>query len=208
LGAGVVLGTQLNGPTVDSHVQYNGPKKTVADWTTWVNGGDRIGPDSAPVVLLEFGDFQCPACRQLALHELRFVREKYPDQLAVVFRHFPMPYHKFAFAASRAAKCAARQHRFDKIYDLLYEKQDSLGKISFDAIAAQSGVADLHSFHACLSDPTVDKAIQADFDRASGQGINSTPSIAINGNMLPMNPDSSELDYQVRKALRAARGRH
>lgn len=208
LSAGIVLGRQLAHPGTDVGAEYAGQRAHVPEWSRWVNTGDRIGSKTAPVVLLEFGDFQCPACRELALSALRAARAAHPTDLAIVFHHFPMPYHKFALAASHAAECANRQGRFEAFYNLIFEIQDSIGHIPFTAMAGRSGVRDLRAFRACMKDSALDAQIRIDYEQAARDGINSTPSLAINGTMLPSNPDTSELAYYVDEALRARHHEH
>jgi hypothetical protein len=84
----------------------------VGNWADLEQAGHRIGPASAKLTIVEFGDFECPACGEFE-HTLQQVRRAYPKDVAVVFRHWPLPYHKLAYPAARAAECAADQGRFE-----------------------------------------------------------------------------------------------
>jgi protein-disulfide isomerase len=80
---------------------------TVADWKTYADAGREMGTPIAPVTVVVFSDFQCPACAHLA-QELREFRRKHPGTISVKFRHFPIPGHPYAKLASLASECAAR----------------------------------------------------------------------------------------------------
>ena len=118
----------------------------IDDWLTLVDGGHQSGNPSAPVTIITFVDFECPACQAFALGAERTVRKRYPQSVRWVVRQFPLEYHRLAYHAAKAAECAAKQHRFHNMYDLLFEKQDSLGVKSFTSFASESGVADTALF--------------------------------------------------------------
>ena len=205
LATGVVLGTGLaNSPRDRDRSEFVSANRHLAHWDKWTSSGDRMGPDSARVVLVEFGDFQCPACRALALNELRFVRSEFPNDVSVVFQHFPMPYHESALVAAHAAKCAATQGRFEEMYNTLYQLQDSLKTLQMRDLAKRSRVPDLRSFGECMADAAVEKALLIGFDQAQLDGVNSTPTLAINGVRMPSNPDTAEIRYRILEAMRAA----
>ena len=81
-----------------------------------------LGPDDARIVLVQYGDFECPYSFdvQKVVHE---VRETFPDQIRFVFRHFPLRYHANALRAAIASEEAARQGQFWAFYDRLYANQ-------------------------------------------------------------------------------------
>src|SRR5450432_1686988 len=98
---------------------------SVKNWRELGSVGLRVGPQDALVTVVEFSDFQCPFCRRAA-GELRTLRERYPRDLAVVYRHFPI--HDFARAAASAASCADRQGAFQAMHDTLFAQVDSIGR--------------------------------------------------------------------------------
>jgi len=183
-----------------------GPRNTepvaVADWKEYAAVGHRIGSAGAPVTILEFGDFECPACRRFELDALRPIEAMYPSQVAVVFRNWPLPYHKFAYPSARAAECAGDQGRFEAIHDLFYAKQDSLGLKSFAAFARDAGVRDSAAFARCIGGARFERTITADSAAAKRIGGTGTPTLVINGLRLVSIPDSAELDRLVRDALK------
>lgn len=171
------------------------------NWPEIVGNGHRMGPSGAPVTIVEFGDFECPACRAFHQRVLEPVRALYPTQVALVFRHWPLPYHRFATPAARAAECAASQGRFHAMHDLLYQFQDSLGLKPFESYARDAGVGDLEAFEDCVHDtspmPAVDRDTLAVM-RLGGQG---TPTVVVNGLLLRRVPDSTLLVQLIEQAL-------
>jgi cyclophilin family peptidyl-prolyl cis-trans isomerase/protein-disulfide isomerase len=87
---------------------------TDADW--------QSGPPSAPATIIEYSDFQCEACAPLA-PMLTQLREEYPDDYRLVFRHYPLPQHDKAVLAAVAAEAAGRQDQFWAMHDLLFARQ-------------------------------------------------------------------------------------
>jgi protein-disulfide isomerase len=150
-------------------------------WADVVGGGHVEGPDTAPLRMVVFGDYECQYCRTFALETMPRVRAKYGNDIQVVYRHFPLPQHRFAIPAARAVICADRQERYAEMSDQLYGLQDSLGFISFEEIAARSDVPDLPAFGRCYGDLALDSLVQADFILAREIGVSATPTIAING---------------------------
>jgi len=121
----------------------------------FVRGGARLaeaghvlGPLNASVRIVEFADFECPACRALQ-RTLRELRKRHPGTVAVIYRHYPLAGHFLAMPAAVAAECAAVQGRFESYADLLFEKQDSLNALSWSALAASAGVSDTARFETC-----------------------------------------------------------
>ena len=90
----------------------------------------RFGNDSHKVVLLEYGDYQCPACAS-ANATVQEIKEKYKDKLTFVFRNLPLvSIHPNARAAASAAEAAGLQGKYWEMHNLLYDNQDSWGSLS------------------------------------------------------------------------------
>jgi protein-disulfide isomerase len=165
-----------------------------------VTADDHIyGPKTAPVTMIEYGDFQCPACGAY----YPFVKKLTQDAsttLRLVFRHFPLPQHGNALIAAQASEAAALQGKFWDMYDALYSHQADWSDLP-DAHAVLNGYAqeiglDMVKFKADL-DSTAVKAVVAK-DQAEGEsiGINATPTFFVNGKAIS-NPQS----YAAFKAL-------
>ncbi len=139
------------------------------------------GDPKAPIVLVEYGDFQCPHCG--AAHPiLKQIEKKYGHTLALVFRHFPLAEsHPYAQAAAVASEAAANQGKFWEMHDLIYEHQRSLG-VELLLRLAESLHLDMKAFEKDLQDPKLFSEVEADFESGIISGVNGTPSFYINGN--------------------------
>lgn len=146
------------------------------------------GPADAKIVIVEYSDFQCPACRA-ALPGLKQLLELYGKDIRVVFKHFPLERpHPHARPAAAASECAGRQGKFWEFHDGLFDSQAGWGghdqradpKPSFRALA-KSLKLDPASFEACLADPAPDKAVAEDMTEGDRRWVQSTPTFFVNG---------------------------
>ena len=187
-----VLGTQR--PPLPTAAM--GPPEHLAAWEDMLRSGIGVGNLNAPVKILEFGDFECPACRSYE-RTIHRVAARFRDDVAVVFVHFPLQQHHFARPAARAAECANDQGRFVELHDLMYSKQDSLGLKSWASFAREAGVRDSARFARCVSDTSRVLRIEAGLALGSKIGIRGTPTIVINGWRFPTTPSESTLTNTV-----------
>jgi protein-disulfide isomerase len=159
--------------------------------------GQRMGPVGAPVQIVEFSDFQCPFCATFSA-TLRAVRAKYPDRVAVLYRHAPLDaIHPHARRAALAAECAAEQGRFEPYHDRLFAQQDSIGVKPWARFAAEAGVPDTAAFSRCVRDERLMPNVARDADLAQKTGINVTPSIVIDGTLIPGTLSEAELEKWI-----------
>ncbi len=145
------------------------------------------GPSNAPVELVEYSDFQCPACRS-AQEGLKKILQEYPNQVRLVFRHFPLSGHKWSALAHQAAECANPSGHFWDFHDRLYAEQPVWSvqadpTETFLTYAKDSGL-NLDSFAACLTDPSVRNRIEEERARGDSLKVSSTPTFFINGERL------------------------
>jgi protein-disulfide isomerase len=147
------------------------------------------GPADAPVVLEEFGDFQCPPCG--AFHpELKKLEAKYGDRLRVIFREFPLvPSHEHALTAAKAAEAAGLQGKFWQMHGLIYENQKNWHKLFdvrevFEGYATQIGL-DMARFKRDVNSTVVQDRIFQDGKRAHALGVKGTPTVFLNGREVP-----------------------
>ncbi len=104
-----------------------------------------LGPENAPLTIVEFSDYQCPACRKN--HEVvRELRGLYKERIRWIFKDFPMPGHKWAKGAALAARCAAEQGKFWQYQDMLFASQDELSPDRLTQFAKELGLP-LEPFH-------------------------------------------------------------
>jgi protein-disulfide isomerase len=172
----------------------------IKDWRTDLGKGVRMGPLQAPVELLEFADFECPFCATFH-KEVKILRVRYPTQMALTFVHYPLPMHRFAEPAARAAECADRQGRFEAMYDHLFELQDSFGLKPWSEFANEVGVADGATFEACVQSAVPIPRIAEGKQLGLKLDVRGTPTILINGWMLGRPPGVEELDAMVKAIL-------
>jgi protein-disulfide isomerase len=146
-----------------------------------VNANDHaVGPDDAPVTLVEYGDFECPYCG-MAYPVVKSAQGELGKQLRFVFRNFPLAEaHPHARAAAQAAEAAAAQGKFWEMHDLLFEHQDSLEADDIIGYAKSLGL-DAAQFARDLEDTKYAKRIRDDFRSGVRSGVNGTPTFFING---------------------------
>lgn len=177
---------------------------SISDWTGYVGVGHRWGAGQSPVTIVEFADFECPACRALS-GQLRELVARRSRDVSVEYRHMPLPMHRFAEPAARASECAARQGQFEAMHDSLYAQQKSLGLRSWARIAVEAGVADTVAFNGCLTDPAVAARVDRDRKAFEGTGANGTPTLLVRGKRYTGVPSGRVLDSLVDAALTDAR---
>jgi protein-disulfide isomerase len=143
---------------------------------------------SSPVVLEEYGDYQCPPCGQL-YPELKQIEHEYGNQLQIVFRHFPLSrVHKNAMAAARAAEAARNQNKFWEMHDLLYRNQKEWAEQDdprpiFLGYARQLNLK-VDQFTTDMDSNQVEQRIGADMQRGAAQGVTGTPTVFLDNLML------------------------
>ena len=143
----------------------------------------RQGPAEAKIVIVEFSDFECPACR-VAQPPLRSLMKVYDGKVRLVFKHFPFTMHHSARPAAIAAECAGRQGKFWPYHDLLYDRQEKwVEEKDNEALAAYAKELKLDeaAWQACRKDPAVDAAVSADSQDGKNAWVGATPTFFING---------------------------
>ncbi len=137
------------------------------------------GPANALVTIVEFSDFQCPFCNRV-VPTLKQIAEKYPNDVRVIFKQNPLPFHKDAPLAAQAALAAGMQGKFWEMHDKLFANQKALGRENLLAYAAEIGL-DKAKFEADMDSDKVKAQIKADQDLAAQIGASGTPNFYING---------------------------
>ena len=155
-----------------------------------------VGPENAKVTLIEYGDFQCPACKSY-FPIVSQLKQTYADKIKFQFRHYPLvQIHPNAFLGSRAAEAAGKQNKFFEMHDVLYENQDTWSSGAnptpiLESYATQLGL-NLEQFKADLNSPAVADVINADAKAAQALGATSTPTFVLNGKRIDKNPQSMD----------------
>jgi protein-disulfide isomerase len=140
------------------------------------------GPATARVEIVEFSDFQCPFCERV-MPVLKQLTAKYPTQVKLVWKDFPLPSHPDAKPAAEAAQCAREQGKFWEYHDKLFANQSQLTAENFKQWAGQLGM-DAAKFNACVDNATHRQLVQADMQEGQRDGVSSTPTVFINGRAL------------------------
>ncbi|MEJ8282146.1 DsbA family protein [Pseudonocardia spirodelae] len=139
---------------------------------------------NASATLVEFADFQCPACGRVHPIMNQLVQQ-YGDRVQFVFRNFPLPMHRNAEAAAIAGEAARAQGKFVPMYDRLFETQADWSE-SADAATVFRGYAqelglDLAAYDAAVADPATAAKIEADTAAGQAAGVSGTPTIFVDG---------------------------
>jgi len=174
---------------------------TAAKLTLPVSERDHIqGPEDAPVTLVEYGDFECPYCRQVS-PVIRELRRRLGGRVRYVFRHFPIrTSHAHAQLAAEAAEAAGAQGKFWEMQESLLEHQEALELSHILEYAAQLDL-DLEQFKNDLEEHTFAERVKEDFHGGIRSGVNGTPSFFINGTRYDGAWDLESLIDAVEKPL-------
>ena len=154
-----------------------------------------LGNSNASVTLLEYSDFQCPAC---AAYEplINNLHKDFPDTLKIVYRYFPLEtIHKNALISAKAAEAAQRQGKFWEMHDQLFQHQNDWAQTenptdSFQTYAQTIGL-NIDQFNADITSTSVLDTVKADEKMGTQADIPGTPSFFLNGKKLE-NPQSYE----------------
>lgn len=173
---------------------------TVDNWEEYGRQGQRIGPAEAAVTIVEFADFLCVYCRRTAA-DIKVIRERYPNEVAVVFRHYPLSGNALSVTAARAAECAAIAGRFEVFHDLLFIQADSIGEKPWSRYAEDVGISAPSEFEQCITDPLSIMAVRRDVALGDSLGVRIMPTLLINDLLLEGSPSADDLERHVRLAI-------
>ncbi len=164
-----------------------GPSQTMAELAS--NGAGSIGSDSAPIVIVEYSDYQCPFCRVWFNQSEGALISTYVDtgQVQLVYKDFPLSFHPMAAPSANAARCAGDQGKYWEYHDKLYAEQNVLdpqgGTVQYTVSDLKSwGLEiglDAASFDACVDGGNHSSAIQANMAEGQSVGVGGTPSFVI-----------------------------
>jgi protein-disulfide isomerase len=158
--------------------RFEPPRTAVA-----ADGFPAKGPEDAPVSVVEFSDFQCPACARV-VEPLRRLADTYGERLRLVFRQFPLSrIHPNAQKAAEASLCANEQGRFWEMHDAMFADQEALGVDDLKRTALSLGL-DPDPFDTCLDSDRYADEVAADLQAGRAAGVTGTPALFINGRLV------------------------
>jgi protein-disulfide isomerase len=161
------------------------------------------GPKDALVTIVEYSEFECPFCKRVN-PTIAGLFKKYGDQIRVVWKHNPLPFHKKARGAAMAAEAAKEQGKFWEMHDLLFENQKKLTRPQLDGYAKQLGL-NMGKYKAFMDGNKYDKQINADQAAARKLGASGTPAFFINGRNLSGAQPQPRFEAVINQELKRAK---
>ncbi len=163
------------------------------------------GSGDAWVTIVEVSDFQCPFCSRV-VPTIKDVTAKYGNDVRVVFKHNPLPFHNRAKPAAKAAECAREQGKFWEMHDELFANQKALEDANLEQYAQKVG-ANMGAWKSCYQSPKMDERIDNDQKVAASFGARGTPAFFINGRFLsgaqPLQAFTAVIDEELEKAKKS-----
>jgi protein-disulfide isomerase len=169
----------------------------------------RKGGDNAKVQLVEFSDFQCPACQQ-ATKVVDQLSEEFGDALLVVYKNYPLDdkcnpkvqnkFHDYACDAAFLARCAGRYGRFWEFNRIVYENQPQLSTENLHKWAKQVGLND-EQIKECLNSKDIQEKIKSDVEAGEKAGVEGTPTLFINGLRVVDWRSVESLSHKIRQLM-------
>jgi protein-disulfide isomerase len=175
------------------------PEKVISNETLMPEGTWATGSATPKATLVEFADFQCPACGT-AYPIVKQVVETYKSDLKYAFRHFPLEQHENARRAAEAAEAAGAQGKFWEMHDLLFKNQENLSQEAINGFALELKL-DMDKFTKETAGGIYKAKVDKDLAQGQALGINSTPSFFLNGKKLNLF-SFNELKNEVEKAIK------
>ncbi len=151
-------------------------------------GYPSLGPDDAPITIVEFSDYQCPFCSRFHDETYQALLDAYPGQIRFVYRNLPLAFHQNAQMSAEAALCAGDQDKYWEMHDVLFSNQASLNNREGTTLEqpayneyAQGLGLDVAAFEECMTSHKFAQFIEDDMAFSTGLGVQSTPTFFING---------------------------
>ncbi len=172
-----------------------GTAREVSDWRSYTVGAHATGPLDAPTVLVEFFDFQCPACREMS-YAIDSIWHQRKESLRLIRRHFPIrAIHPRAYSLAIGAICAERQGMFDSYYRAAFEHQASTVLPDWKGpVSLLLPHADTLAFRQCMQDTTAAGLVDRDLLAGQAVGLRATPTILVNGRLYQGARSAAALD--------------
>ena len=168
----------------------------------WVKGNPE-----AEHIIVEYSDFQCPACAGRA-PMLSTIMKEFKNDVAFVYRHFPLPQHEHAFITGQAAEAAGQEGKFFEMHDIIFDNQAAWQSMSVSQVeelmldyAEQIGISDMEAFEKYMNSSEARDAVETDYIGGVALGINSTPTVFFNGEVVPNSYNYDAFRAAIRSAI-------
>ena len=160
-----------------------------------------LGPSHAPITLVEYGDFECPNCKQAA-PAVKLLLQRFTGRVRFIYRHFPLEeVHPHALQAALAAEVAAGQDKFWPMHDLLFDNQPHLKPPQLRRYAERLEL-NIVRYDADMADTVYLQRVREDIEGGSRSGVRATPTFFVNGVIADVSAGLQRLFDQVEAALR------
>ena len=202
----VVIGSIFGIVKLASKSQTPGSGSNISALTiSAISDNENIkGNKDAQATLIEYSDFQCPACASY-YPILKKVSEDLGAQVKFAYRHFPLPQHKNAKLAATVAEAAGKQGKFWEMHDLIFQNQSDWSEEKNAAVIfakyAQDLQLDLAKFQTDIASEEIKAKIENDSKSGVKAGVNSTPSFFLNGKKLDNPRNYDEFKNAILQAL-------
>ncbi len=163
------------------------PAAPSVNMTALASGGLAVGSESAPIVMVEFSDYQCPFCRTFWLQDYPTLKSQYIDtgKVELVYKDFPLSFHPSAEMSAEAVSCAQEQGKGWALHDKIFEEQAAVGtgtvqysETDVKGWANSTGL-DMSAFDGCLDSGKYASAVNQSLAQGTALGISGTPSFFI-----------------------------
>jgi len=169
-----------------------------------IDGSPVRGPESAPITIVEFADFECPHCGEVA-PAIDKVLEAHKNDVRFSFKFYPLPSHAHADIAARAAAAAMNQNKFWEMHHALFTNQRHLEQTDLDSYAKELGI-EVSRFHADMQSNQTTERIAKDRKLGEDLQIQGTPTIFINGRLYDGHQDMNEWITQELASIKEGGG--
>ena len=200
---GISLGTLLVVGLVAVFLGKGSPSSPAVLASTAVlvpENAHSVGPNDAKVTIVEFSDFECPACKVVE-PVVQSVLQEYKDKIRYVYRYYPLPAHEFGMIAAQAAQAASLQGKFWEMHKTLFDKSPELSKDKLISYAMDLGL-DAAKFAADLDSDSLKSAITKDQDDGNAVGVDATPTFFINGTKFTGGLTLSQFEKEINSRLK------
>ncbi|MDE2770924.1 MAG: DsbA family protein [Bacteroidota bacterium] len=169
-------------------------------WRQASENGIILGSSTAKVKIVEFYDYECSFCSRVR-PTLDEIRQKYPAEVAIVHRHFPLSFHTTAYQSAVAAECAHSQGRFEVYHKALFEQQGLSASLDWIGLARVVGMPDLPRFRECVEQRVPSEKIDDDIQLGESLAITAIPTLIVERKLFQGVLTTTELDEIVRRAI-------